>query len=51
MMFDFITSDMRKPTPNSLKELIDREYTIVLVDNRDVMYNLVLKAVRNENKK
>jgi hypothetical protein len=39
-MFDFITSDMRKPLPRTLEEVIEHGYTIVLLDYSTLYQNL-----------
>ncbi|KAL7015192.1 hypothetical protein ACKWTF_016332 [Chironomus riparius] len=44
-MFDFITSDMRKPPPKTLEEVIEHGYTIVLLDY-SALYHTLYNEVR-----
>ncbi|KAG5673112.1 hypothetical protein PVAND_003186 [Polypedilum vanderplanki] len=37
MMFEFMTSDMRKPLPESIEDLIEMNYTIVMLEEYDHM--------------
>jgi hypothetical protein len=39
-MFDFITSDMRKPLPRTIEEVIEHGYTIVLLDYSTLYHHL-----------
>jgi hypothetical protein len=32
-MFEFITTDVRKPTPNNMQEMFDMEYPLIKVFN------------------
>ena len=49
-MFDFITSDMRKPAPETLDEVIEQGFTIVLV-NDSVVHEELYGAVMKESNK
>jgi len=42
-MFDFITSDMRKPPPKTLEDVIEQGYTVVLLD-----YSALYQSLYNE---
>jgi len=45
-MFEFITSDMRKPPPRTLDEVIEQRFTIVLVNDSVIhgeLYDAVMK--------
>ena len=44
-MFEFITTDMRKPPPKTLDELIERDFTIVLV-NDSIVYEALHDVVK-----
>jgi hypothetical protein len=49
-LFEFITADMRKPAPRTLDELIERDFTINLV-NDTAVYEVLYDAVIKRNKK
>ncbi|KAG5670860.1 hypothetical protein PVAND_001093 [Polypedilum vanderplanki] len=49
-MFEFMTSDMRKPLPASLEDLIEMNYTIVITSVYSIKYNEELINGRNKPK-
>jgi hypothetical protein len=49
-MFDFITSDMRKPPPRTLDEVIEQGYTIVL-DNNTVINEILFREIQKRDKR
>jgi len=49
-MFDFITTDMRKPAPRTLDEVIDRGYTIVMM-NDPVILEVLQKEVMSRSER
>ncbi|KAG5670623.1 hypothetical protein PVAND_000871 [Polypedilum vanderplanki] len=39
MMFEFMTSDMRKPLPESVEDLVEHDYTVILMFLDNKLYN------------
>lgn len=50
-MFDFITTDMRKPPPETIEDVIDRGYTFVISNENKAFHDYLVSYVRNVNKR